>query len=182
MKVKLVYPKKHVTLLIAWEITPILKGVQVFHVVLYQPEIPPNAGNVIRLTANTGSKLHLVKPLGFNLEDRHLARAGLDYHDLADVRVHENWLHCLAALAGSRLYFVSTRGSTRFDVPRYRAGDAFVFGPETRGLPQAMLDGAPSGQCLRLPMLAGNRSLNLSNAVAVVVFEAWRQNGYAGGK
>lgn len=153
-----------------------------FHVVLYQPEIPPNAGNVIRLTANTGSKLHLVKPLGFNLEDRHLARAGLDYHDLADVRVHENWQDCLAALAGSRLYFVSTRGSTRFDAPRYQAGDAFVFGPETRGLPQAMLDGAPGGQCLRLPMLAGNRSLNLSNAVAVVVFEAWRQNGYAGGK
>jgi len=153
----------------------------VFHVVLFQPEIPPNAGNVIRLTANTGSKLHLVKPLGFNLEDRQLARAGLDYHDLAQVSVHENWRDCQAALAGNRLFFVSTRGSTRFDAPRYQPGDAFVFGPETRGLPAEMLDGAPPEARIRLPMVAGNRSLNLSNAVAVMVFEAWRQNGYAGG-
>lgn len=152
-----------------------------FHVVLYQPEIPPNAGNAIRLTANTGARLHLVKPLGFTLEDRQLARAGLDYHDMARVSVHENWLDCLAALAGSRLFFVSTRGDTRFDVPHYRANDAFIFGPESRGLPQDMLESAPPGQCLRLPMVAGNRSLNLSNAVAVMVFEAWRQNGYAGG-
>lgn len=152
-----------------------------FHVVLFQPEIPPNAGNVIRLAANTGSKLHLVKPLGFNLEDRQLARAGLDYHDLAQVSVHENWPDCLAALAGSRLFFVSTRGSTRFDAPHYRPGDAFVFGPETRGLPQEMLERAPPEARIRLPMVAGNRSLNLSNAVAVVVFEAWRQNGYEGG-
>lgn len=171
----------HVTLLIVCEITPILKGVQVFHVVLYQPEIPPNAGNVIRLAANTGSKLHLVKPLGFNLEDRQLARAGLDYHDLAEVTVHESWQDCLSALAGRRKFFVSTRGSVRYDAPRYVADDVLVFGPETRGLPQAMLDSAPGGQCIRLPMLAGNRSLNLSNAVAVVVFEAWRQNGFAGG-
>lgn len=152
-----------------------------FHVVLFQPEIPPNAGNVIRLTANTGAKLHLVKPLGFNLEDRQLARAGLDYHDLAQVRVHENWLDCLGALKGSRLFFVSTRGNIRFDTVQYRPGDAFVFGPETRGLPAEMLDGAPSEARIRLPMVAGNRSLNLSNAVAVVVFEAWRQNGYVGG-
>ena len=152
-----------------------------FHVVLYQPEIPPNAGNVIRLTANTGSKLHLVKPLGFNLEDRQLARAGLDYRDLAEVRVHEDWPACLAFLGESRLYLVSTRGTVRHDTPRYRAGDAFVFGPETRGLPQDMLGSVPPAQRIRLPMAAGNRSLNLSNAVAVMVFEAWRQNGFAGG-
>lgn len=152
-----------------------------FHVVLYQPEIPPNAGNVIRLTANTGSKLHLVKPLGFSMEDRQLARAGLDYHDLARVSVHENWEGCLSALAGCRLFFVSTRGDTRHDAPRYQAGDAFVFGPETRGLPPEMLESAPPERRIRLPMVAGNRSLNLSNTVAVVVFEAWRQNGFAGG-
>lgn len=151
-----------------------------FHVVLFKPEIPPNAGNVIRLTANTGTKLHLVKPLGFNLEDRQLARAGLDYHDLARVSVHEGWADCLAALADSRIFYVSTRGDTRFDVPRFCAGDAFVFGPESRGLPQEMLEGAAPERRLRLPMVAGNRSLNLSNAVAVMVFEAWRQNGYAG--
>lgn len=152
-----------------------------FHVVLFQPEIPGNAGNVIRLTANTGTKLHLVKPLGFSLEDRQLARAGLDYHDLARVSVHENWEGCLSALAGCRLFFVSTRGTLRFDAPRYRAGDTFVFGPETQGLPQDMLDAAPEGSRIRLPMVAGNRSLNLSNTVAVAVFEAWRQNGFAGG-
>lgn len=152
-----------------------------FHVVLFQPEIPPNAGNAIRLTANTGTKLHLVKPLGFNLEDRQLARAGLDYHDLARISVHETWADCLVALAGSRLFCISTRGDTRFDLPRYRAGDAFVFGPESRGLPQALLDAVPPERRLRLPMVPSNRSLNLSNAVAVMVFEAWRQNGYAGG-
>lgn len=152
-----------------------------FHVILYQPEIPPNAGNVIRLTANTGSKLHLVKPLGFNLEDRQLARAGLDYHDLAQVSVHENWLDCLEALKGSRLFFVSTRGTVRFDTVQYQPGDAFVFGPETRGLPQEILERAPPERRIRLPMVAGNRSLNLSNTVAVMVFEAWRQNGFAGG-
>lgn len=152
-----------------------------FHVVLFQPEIPPNAGNVIRLTANTGCKLHLVKPLGFNLEDRQLARAGLDYHDLAQVSVHESWQDCLAALKDVRLFFVSTRGGIRFDTPRYQPGDGFVFGPETRGLPQDMLESAPPERRIRLPMVAGNRSLNLSNAVAVMVFEAWRQNGYAGG-
>jgi len=153
----------------------------VFHVILFQPEIPPNAGNAIRLTANTGCKLHLVKPLGFNLEDRQLARAGLDYHDLARVSVHEDWEACLAALEGSRMFFVSTRGDTRFDALGYRPGDAFVFGPESRGLPKELLEAAAPGHVLRLPMVAGNRSLNLSNAVAVMVFEAWRQNGYAGG-
>lgn len=153
-----------------------------FHVVLYQPEIPGNAGNVIRLAANTGTKLHLVKPLGFDLQDRHLARAGLDYHDLAEVLVHENWEACLAALKDKRLFFVSTRGSTRHDTPRYQAGDAFVFGPETRGLPPAMLESVPAERRIRLPMVKGNRSLNLSNTVAVLVFEAWRQNGFPGGE
>jgi tRNA (cytidine/uridine-2'-O-)-methyltransferase len=153
----------------------------VFHVILFQPEIPGNTGNVIRLIANTGSKLHLIEPLGFNLEDRHLARAGLDYHDLAEVTVHKGWGDCLEALKGSRLFAISTRGGTRYDAPRYQPGDAFVFGPETRGLPQDMLEAAPPERRLRLPMVAGNRSLNLSNAVAVLVFEAWRQNGYAGG-
>jgi tRNA (cytidine/uridine-2'-O-)-methyltransferase len=153
----------------------------VFHVVLFQPEIPGNAGNIIRLIANTGSKLHLVKPLGFNLQDRHLARAGLDYHDLAEVLVHENWDECLAALKDNRLFFVSTRGDTRHDSPRYQAEDAFVFGPETRGLPPDMLQSAPPERRIRLPMVKGNRSLNLSNTVAVLVFEAWRQNGFAGG-
>ncbi len=152
-----------------------------FHVVLYQPEIPGNAGNVIRLAANTGSWLHLVGPLGFTLEDRHLVRAGLDYHDLARVSAHQSWQDCLESLGGSRLFFVSTRGERRHDQPRFRADDAFVFGPETRGLPPEMLASAPPERRLRLPMVAGNRSLNLSNAVAVLVFEAWRQNGFAGG-
>ena len=151
-----------------------------FHVILFQPEIPGNAGNVIRLAANTGTKLHLVKPLGFDLQDRHLARAGLNYHDLAEVAVHENWEACRAALKDKRLFFVSTHGSTRHDTPRYQAGDAFVFGPETRGLPPEMLERAPTERRIRLPMVKGNRSLNLSNAVAALVFEAWRQNGYAG--
>lgn len=151
-----------------------------FHIVLFQPEIPGNAGNIIRLTANTGAKLHLVKPLGFNLQDRHLARAGLDYHDLAEVRLHERWEDCQEVLHDSRVFYVSTRGVTRFDAGRYRAGDAFVFGPETRGLPGEMLARAAADRSLRLPMVPCNRSLNLSNAVAVVVFEAWRQIGYAG--
>ena len=151
-----------------------------FHVVLFQPEIPGNTGNVIRLTANTGTKLHLVKPLGYTLDDKNLARAGLDYHDLAQISVHGNWEECLAALKGCRLFFVSTRGAARYDTPEYKAGDAFVFGPETRGLPPDMLESAPPEQRIRLPMVSGNRSLNLSNTVAVLVFEAWRQNGFAG--
>jgi tRNA (cytidine/uridine-2'-O-)-methyltransferase len=173
--------KNHVTSLIIGKNTLIPEPIQVFHVVLYQPEIPPNSGNVIRLTANAGARLHLVKPLGFTLEDRQLARAGLDYHDLAEVRVHEDWSACLADLGENRLFLVSTRGTARYDIPRYRPGDAFVFGPETRGLPQEMLESVPPEQRIRLPMVAGNRSLNLSNAVAVMVFEAWRQNGFAGG-
>lgn len=152
-----------------------------FHIVLYQPEIAPNTGNVIRLAANTGSRLHLVRPLGFTLNDRTLARAGLDYHDKAAITVHDDWLQCQQALAGSRLLAVTTRGTSRYDQLAYAEGDALVFGPETRGLPQSLLDSLPENQRLRLPMCAGNRSLNLANAVAVVVYEAWRQTGFSGG-
>ena len=149
-------------------------------IVLYRPEIPPNAGNVIRLAANTGARLHLVEPLGFTLEDRQLKRAGLDYHEMANVRVHHDWEACRAALAGKRLFAVSTRGAVNYAETRYGAGDAFVFGPETSGLPRSLLEEFAPERRLRLPMRAGNRSLNLSNAVAVVVFEAWRQLGFCG--
>lgn len=152
-----------------------------FDVLLYQPEIPPNTGNAIRLCANTGARLHLVAPLGFALEDRQLRRAGLDYHEYASVRVHDSLEAALAAVRPSRLFALSTRNSVRYDAPRFAAGDAFLFGPETRGLPEAVLAQVPDGQRLRLPMRPGNRSLNLSNAVAVVVFEAWRQQGFDGG-
>lgn len=149
-------------------------------IVLLRPEIPPNAGNVIRLAANTGSRLHLVEPLGFSLADRQLKRAGLDYHDMAEVRVHRDWAGCRAALAGSRLFAVSTRGTVNYAEARYAAGDAFVFGPEASGLPAELLEQFAPARRLRLPMRAGNRSLNLSNCVAVVLYEAWRQLGFCG--
>jgi tRNA (cytidine/uridine-2'-O-)-methyltransferase len=152
-----------------------------FDVILYQPEIPPNTGNVIRLCANTGAGLHLVAPLGFDLADRKLKRAGLDYHEYAALQLHDTLETALETIAPRRLFALSTRNSTRYDQVEYAAGDAFLFGPETRGLPEAVLDAIPAGQRLRLPMRAGNRSLNLSNAVAVVVFEAWRQLGFADG-
>ena len=150
-------------------------------VLLYQPEIPPNTGNVIRLCANTGARLHLIEPLGFRLEDRQLKRAGLDYHEYARVQVHATLEAALASIAPRRVFALSTRGALRHDQPRYAAGDAFLFGPETRGLPQSVLDALPPEQRLRLPMRPDNRSLNLSNSVAVVVFEAWRQMDFIGG-
>ena len=150
-------------------------------VVLYRPEIPPNTGNVIRLCANAGARLHLVEPLGFSMDDRRLRRAGLDYHELATVAVHRDWSACLAALPGRRLFAVSARASRRYTEVAYAPGDAFLFGPETAGLPDAMLECVPEERRLRLPMRPGNRSLNLSNAVAVVVYEAWRQQGFEGG-
>ncbi|UBB25315.1 tRNA (uridine(34)/cytosine(34)/5-carboxymethylaminomethyluridine(34)-2'-O)-methyltransferase TrmL [Pseudoxanthomonas japonensis] len=150
-------------------------------VLLYQPEIPPNTGNVIRLCANTGARLHLIRPLGFDLDDRQLRRAGLDYHEYANLQVHDSLDAVLAALAPARLFALSTRGTVRFDQPRYQPGDAFLFGPETRGLPQDVLDALPAEHRLRLPMRPDNRSLNLSNTVAVMVFEAWRQQGFPGG-
>ena len=152
-----------------------------FDVILFQPEIPPNTGNAIRLCANTGARLHLVRPLGFTLEDAQLRRAGLDYHEYAQLQVHDTLEAALAAIAPRRLFALSTRGTTRFDTPRYAEGDAFLFGPETRGLPDDVLAQVPDAQRLRLPMQPGNRSLNLSNAIAVVVFEAWRQQDFAGG-
>ena len=152
-----------------------------FDLLLFQPEIPPNTGNVIRLCANTGARLHLIRPLGFDLDDRNLRRAGLDYHEYATLRVHDSLDAALAAIAPPRLFALSTRNSVRYDQPRYAAGDAFIFGPETRGLPAEVLSWVPGSQRLRLPMRPDNRSLNLSNAVAVVAFEAWRQLGFEGG-
>jgi tRNA (cytidine/uridine-2'-O-)-methyltransferase len=147
-----------------------------FDVILFQPEIPPNTGNIIRLCANTGAKLHLVKPLGFTLEDKQLLRAGLDYHEFATITVHESWADCVASMKDRRLFAVSTKGTQRYDLVDYVAGDAFVFGPESRGLPSEILEAAVSQQhCLRVPMVPGNRSLNLSNTVGVVIYEAWRQ-------
>lgn len=151
-----------------------------FDIILYQPEIPPNTGNVIRLCANTGARLHLIKPLGFDLDDRQLRRAGLDYHEYAPMLVHETLDAALADLAPTRLFALSTRNATRYDEVAFAPGDAFLFGPETRGLPEDVLTAIPDSQRLRLPMRPDNRSLNLSNAVAVVVFEAWRQQGFAG--
>jgi tRNA (cytidine/uridine-2'-O-)-methyltransferase len=151
-----------------------------FDVILHQPEIPPNTGNAIRLCANTGARLHLVRPLGFDMDDRQLRRAGLDYHEYARVQVHDSLAAALAAIAPTRLFALSTRGSVRYDTPRFAQGDAFVFGSETRGLPAEVLEAVPQAQRLRLPMRPDNRSINLSNAVAVVVFEAWRQRGFRG--
>jgi tRNA (cytidine/uridine-2'-O-)-methyltransferase len=151
------------------------------HVVLFQPEIPPNTGNVIRLCANTGADLHLVRPLGFDLDDKKLRRAGLDYREYARVAVHDDLDAFMHAIAPRRLFAVSTRGRVRYDSVAYADDDALLFGPETRGLPQSIIDALPAEQRLRLPMMPGNRSLNLSNAVAVIVFEAWRQRGFVGG-
>ncbi len=149
-------------------------------VVLYQPEIPPNTGNIIRLCANTGCTLHLVQPLGFELDDRRMRRAGLDYREFADVRVHRDLDAFSTAEGTPRLLAVSTRGTTPYHEARYRTGDALVFGPETRGLPAAMLASLPPEQVLRIPMVAGSRSLNLSNAAALVVYEGLRQLGFEG--
>lgn len=154
--------------------------VPVLNVLLYQPEIPPNTGNVIRLCANTGARLHLIEPLGFDLSDRQLKRAGLDYHEYAQVQVHPNLDAALAVVVPRRLFALTTRGQSRYDQPTFADGDAFLFGPETRGLPDSVLTNITPSQRLRLPMCPDNRSLNLSNSVAVVVFEAWRQLGFAG--
>lgn len=149
-----------------------------FDVILYQPEIPPNTGNIIRLCANTGARLHLVKPLGFTLEDKQLLRAGLDYHEFATITVHESWAECAERFKDRRLFAVSTKGTQRYDLVDYAVGDAFVFGPESRGLPAEILGTVIVQQCIRVPMVPGNRSLNLSNSVAVVIYEAWRQLGF----
>lgn len=155
-------------------------GLAMFDIILYQPEIPPNTGNIIRLCANTGARLHLVDPLGFELDDARLRRAGLDYHEYARIRRHDSLEALRETLAPGRLFALSTRGDRVYTEARFTGGDAFVFGPETRGLPQALLDALPADQRLRIPMRAGNRSLNLSNAVAAVLYEAWRQCGFDG--
>lgn len=152
-----------------------------FSIILYEPEIPPNTGNIIRLCANTGTSLHLIAPLGFELDEPRLKRAGLDYREFADVAVHENLETCVRALGEPRIFALSTRGRVAYAAATFHAGDAFLFGPETRGLPQSLLDSLPPEQTLRLPMRPDNRSLNLSNAAAVVIYEAWRQTGFAGG-
>lgn len=151
------------------------------NIVLHRPEIPPNTGNVIRLCANTGANLHLIGPLGFELDDARLKRAGLDYHEYARIAVYDNLVEFVAAVNPGRVLIVSTRGTVRYDSVRYQADDAVVFGSETSGLPQEVVDSIPLQQRLRLPMRPENRSLNLSNAVAVVAFEAWRQMGFEGG-
>ncbi|MEP6935114.1 MAG: tRNA (uridine(34)/cytosine(34)/5-carboxymethylaminomethyluridine(34)-2'-O)-methyltransferase TrmL [Nitrospirota bacterium] len=146
-----------------------------FDVILYQPEIPPNTGNIIRLCANTGARLHLVKPLGFTLEDKQLLRAGLDYHEFATITVYDSWPDCAERFKDRRLFAVSTKGIQRYDLVDFTAGDVFVFGPESRGLPAEIRGSVADQQCIRVPMVSGSRSLNLSNAVAVVIYEAWRQ-------
>ncbi len=153
-----------------------------FSLILYEPEIPPNTGNIIRLCANTGVQLHLIEPLGFELDEPRLKRAGLDYKEYAAVSTHKCLDDCLGALGAPRVFALSTRGQIRHDGPGYEANDAFLFGPETRGLPQEVLESLPFEQRLRLPMQENSRSLNLSNSAAVVVYEAWRQLDFAGGR
>ena len=154
-----------------------------FHVVLVEPEIPPNTGNIIRLCANTGTTLHLIEPLGFPLDDAKMRRAGLDYHEYADMQVHANWSAFVATTQPdpSRIFILTTHGSALFSSTQFHPGDVLVFGSETRGLNPQLRDSFPSEQRIRLPMRPDNRSLNLSNSVAITVYEAWRQNGFAGG-
>lgn len=152
-----------------------------FELILYEPEIPPNTGNIIRVCANTGTVLHLIHPLGFNLDDKSLRRAGLDYHEFAELQEHNNLAACLSGLEGRRVFAVSTRGVANYAEIEYRAGDVFLFGPETRGLPQTVIEAQPESQRIRIPMRPKNRSLNLSNAATVVLYEAWRQQGFRGG-
>lgn len=152
-----------------------------FHIALYEPQIAPNTGNIIRLVANNGCKLHLIEPMGFDLDEKKVRRAGLDYHDLANVSRHKNYQDFLAAVAGQRIFACTTKGSRPYDQPTYQPGDVLLFGSETAGLPDAIRNGFSSEQRIRIPMQSNNRSLNLSNAVAIISYEAWRQNGFGGG-
>lgn len=151
-----------------------------FHVILYQPEIPPNTGNIIRLCANAGAALHLIHPLGFSMSAPQLRRAGLDYHELAEVREHGDLPACLAQLGGASVYALTTRAERSLYSARFGPGDALLLGPETRGLPDSVLDAMPEPARLRIPLRPGNRSLNLSNAAAIALYEAWRQTGFDG--
>ncbi len=150
------------------------------HIALYEPEIPPNTGNIIRLAANTGAQLHLIKPLGFELDDKRLQRAGLDYHEYADINIYDNFTDFLTAQGKRRIFAVTSKGSVSHHLAAYQADDVFLFGPETRGLPESIRKQLGAEQCIRLPMLKDSRSLNLSNAVAVVIYEAWRQLNFNG--
>ena len=151
------------------------------NIVLYEPEIPPNTGNIIRLAANTGAGLHLIKPLGFELDDKRLRRAGLDYHEFSQLQLHENWQAFVASTGSSRVFGISTKGRLGYCEVSYQDNDYLVFGPETRGLPQEVRQQLGDRHVLRIPMLSDSRSLNLSNAAALVVYEAWRQLGFSGG-
>lgn len=153
----------------------------VFHIALYEPQIAPNTGNIIRLAANNGCHLHLIEPLGFDLEEKKLRRAGLDYRDMARVSLHKNFQAFLDVVAGHRLFACTTKGGIHYDRVEYKEGDVLLFGSETTGLPSAVLDSIPPTSKLRIPMCPANRSLNLSNAVAIISYEAWRQNGYLDG-
>ena len=150
-------------------------------IALFEPEIPPNTGNIIRLCANTGAALHLIEPLGFKLEDKQLKRAGLDYHEYANLTLHKNWADFVTAMTGRRIFAITTKGSQNYAKVNFKAGDVFVFGPETRGLPDDIRNTFAPENRLRLPMLLDSRSLNLSNSAAVLLYEAWRQVGFEGG-
>lgn len=149
-----------------------------FHLVLFQPEIPPNTGNIIRLCANTQCTLHLIKPLGFSLEDKHVKRAGLDYHHLAQIQIHDHINNCLNLFPQDRCFALTTKGARFYHEPHFQPNDVFIFGPETRGLPQTLLDQFEASQRLKIPQASHSRSLNLSNAAAIMIYEAWRQNHY----
>ena len=151
-----------------------------FHIALLEPEIPPNTGNIIRLCANTGSQLHLIEPLGFELDDKRLRRAGLDYHEYAALQTHADLASCLANAQPNRVFALSTKGTQCYSDVAYQPGDLFLFGPESRGLPAEVREALPAEQVLRIPMFPGNRSLNLSNSAAVLLYEAWRQQGFFG--
>ncbi|PSJ18044.1 tRNA (uridine(34)/cytosine(34)/5-carboxymethylaminomethyluridine(34)-2'-O)-methyltransferase TrmL [Nitrosomonas supralitoralis] len=149
-----------------------------YNIILYQPEIPPNTGNIIRLCANTGMQLHLVKPLGFPLKDKQLLRAGLDYHEFAQIKVHNSWTDCCQSLQSHRIFAITTKGKQRYDKVAYAAGDTFLFGTESRGLPSHIMDTFPEQHRIRIPLVATSRSLNLSNTVAIIAYEAWRQASF----
>jgi len=153
-----------------------------FHIALFEPKLPPNTGNIIRLVANNGFSLHLIEPLGFDLEEKNLRRAGLDYHDLAKVSIYRNYLEFVNAMCGKRIFACTTKGGQSYDKTIYQPGDIFLFGSETSGLPTEVLSSIDPGRRLKIPMMPNNRSLNLSNAVAIISYEAWRQQGFIGGK
>ncbi len=150
-----------------------------FNVVLFEPEIPPNTGNIIRLCANMGCELHLIHPLGFQLEEKKLRRAGLDYHEFATVTEHQNYQTMLDVLNPQRIFACSTKGRTNYDVPNYQQGDTFIFGPETRGLPESLMQQYTEDKIIRIPMLETSRSINLANSVGIILYEAWRQNRFS---